>query len=187
MAKYQRFQGQYELNAYDAGVLVAEGETADYFETVVATVPDIPPKTIANWIAGELFGLVNETEDDFSSLKVSPEALGELLILIKDGTINNATAKAILAEMFATGKPAAEIVDTGGLRQISDRDTITVMVARVLQDNPDQVEAYLAGKEGLIHWLFGQVMQATRGKANPQLVREALTCQLAGLKETRET
>jgi aspartyl-tRNA(Asn)/glutamyl-tRNA(Gln) amidotransferase subunit B len=182
IAKYQRFQEQYELNAYDAGVLFADGEIANYFETVVATVPDIQPKTVANWIAGELFGLVNETEDDFTSLKVSPEALGELLILIRDGIINNATAKSILAEMFASGKSAAEIVEPGGLRQISDRDTIAEMVTSVLKGNPDQVESYFGGKEGLIHWLFGQVMQATKGKANPQVVRGELTRQLANLK-----
>jgi aspartyl-tRNA(Asn)/glutamyl-tRNA(Gln) amidotransferase subunit B len=104
------------------------------------------------------------------------------LILIRDGIINNATAKSILAEMFASGKSAAEIVEPGGLRQISDRDTIAEMVTSVLKGNPDQVESYFGGKEGLIHWLFGQVMQATKGKANPQVVRGELTRQLANLK-----
>jgi aspartyl-tRNA(Asn)/glutamyl-tRNA(Gln) amidotransferase subunit B len=187
MAKFGRFQERYKLNAYDAGILVAEGDIANYFETVVAYESDIPPKMVANWVTGELFGRINESGGDFTDLKVSPEALGELLKLIMDGVINNTTGKSILAAMFESGKSAAEILEARGLRQISDRDHIAEIVGAIIQENPDQVAAFLGGKEGLLNWLFGQVMRAAKGVANPQVVREELTHQLAALQEKGES
>ncbi len=177
-AKFQRFQQAYGLDTYDTNVLIADREVADYFEAVVADAPEITPKSAANWITGELFGLINQAGETLSSPRVSPAALAELLSLHQEGTINQSTAKTVLAEMFASGKSAQAIVEAHGLRQISDSDQITTVIAEVLAESPQQMEEYLGGKEGLFNWFFGQVMRATKGKANPQVVREELQRQL---------
>ncbi len=178
-AKRNRFQEQYQLNEYNADVLVAEHEIADYFEAVVIATPKVDVKTIANWLTGELFGLMNESGETITTQKVSPAALGELLQVIQEGVINQTTAKSVLVAMFETGQSAAEIVEARSLRQVSDVDQISSLIATVLTENPDSVAAYLGGKEGLINWFFGQVMRAAKGKANPQVVRDELARQLA--------
>jgi aspartyl-tRNA(Asn)/glutamyl-tRNA(Gln) amidotransferase subunit B len=176
--KLDRFQEQYGLSQYDADVLVAEQEIAEYFERTVSATEGVPAKTVGNWITGELFGWMNQSGETASSLKVNPEALGELLQLIHKGEINQTTGKSVLAEMLQSGESAGEIVEAKGLRQVSDSDQISEMVKSVLDANPDQVAGYLGGKEGLINWLFGQVMRGAKGKANPQVVREELNRQL---------
>jgi aspartyl-tRNA(Asn)/glutamyl-tRNA(Gln) amidotransferase subunit B len=181
--KLARFQSQYGLSEYDADVLVAEQEIADYFEQTASAAEGVPTKTIGNWITGELFGWMNQSGETATSLKVNPEALGELLQLIQKDEINQTTGKSVLAEMLHSGKSAGEIVQEKGLRQVSDSDQIAEMVKSVLDANPEQVAGYLSGKEGLINWLFGQVMRAAKGKANPQVVREELISQLIKLQE----
>ena len=181
-AKSHRFQEQYGLNAYDANVLTAEWAIADYFEAVVKSAPEIAPKTAANWVSGELFGLMNQAGVDITSLQVNPQALSELLQIIGRGKINHSTAKTVLAEMFAHGGRAGAIISARGLRQISDGGHIAGLVAAVLAENPDQVAAYLGGKDTLMNWFFGQVMRAAKGKANPQVVRSELEQQLANMK-----
>jgi aspartyl-tRNA(Asn)/glutamyl-tRNA(Gln) amidotransferase subunit B len=178
-AKLARFQSQYDLNAYDADILVAEKETADYFEAVIENTPDIDPKSVANWITGELFGLMNQAGESLSNLKVSPQALGELLTMLAKSRINATTAKSVLAEMFEHGKSAQEIVDGKGLAQISDSDQIATTVAHLLAANPDQVKRYHEGKESLANWFFGQVMREMKGQANPQVVKSELQKQLS--------
>ena len=182
-AKYIRFQEQYNLSAYDARILVNERDIASYFEAVIAASPAVSPKIVANWISGDLFGLMNESGLDIKDVRVSPESLGRLLGLLGDGTVNNTTAKSVLKDMFGTGKSAEEIVTDRGLRQISDMDQIKGVVANVLEVNPGQVESYLKGKQGLVNWFFGQIMRATRGKANPQIVRAELEHQLRIFQE----
>jgi aspartyl-tRNA(Asn)/glutamyl-tRNA(Gln) amidotransferase subunit B len=108
--------------------------------------------------------------------------LGELLQLIEKGEINQNTGKSVLAEMLQSGQSAPEIVEAKGLRQVSDQDRITEMIEAVLDENPEQVAAYLGGKESLLNWFFGQVMRAAKGQANPQIVREMLNQQLARRK-----
>ncbi|MEA3351955.1 MAG: Asp-tRNA(Asn)/Glu-tRNA(Gln) amidotransferase subunit GatB, partial [Chloroflexota bacterium] len=185
-SKYQRFREQYGLNEYDAGVLVADRDVAAYFEAVVdaaaSAAADVDPKLVVNWVTGKLFGLANQAGLNFTSLELSPSNLAGLLNLLADKTINNNTAKTVLAEMFASGKSAQDIVDERGLRQISDSGQISATIARVLDENPDQLGTYLGGKEGLINWFFGQVMRITKGKANPQVVRAELQSQLAKKK-----
>jgi aspartyl-tRNA(Asn)/glutamyl-tRNA(Gln) amidotransferase subunit B len=181
--KLDRFQEQYGLSQYDADVLVAEQEIAEYFERTVSATEGVPAKTVGNWITGELFGWMNQSGETASSLKVNPEALGELLQLIHKGEINQTTGKSVLAEMLQSGESAGEIVEAKGLRQVSDSDQISEMVKSVLDANPDQVAGYLGGKEGLINWLFGQVMRGAKGKANPQVVREELARQLTTLRK----
>jgi len=178
-AKFQRFQEEYELSAYDADVLVAEQDIAEYFETVVDASSKVSPKLAANWITGELFGLMNQAGVDLSSLKVSPDDLAGLLEMLEEARLNIPMAKTVLAEMFASGQSAGAIVKAKGLSQISDAQHLSEMVSEVLTENPEQVQKYLDGKESLANWFFGQVMRATKGQANPQVVKDELAKQLA--------
>jgi len=174
-AKRTRFIADYGLSDYDAGVLVADKQVADYYESAVAAA-SANPKTVANWVTGELFRLVKETEREIGA--ISPQSLAELIGLVENESINLSTGKEVLAEMFASGRSGREIVEERGLAQISDAAELEVIVAQVLEWNPQQVSDYLAGKEQLLSWLMGQVMRATQGKANPQAVRELLKVQL---------
>jgi len=176
-AKRARFISEYGLGAYDAGVLVADKGVADYYEATVAT-GKADPKTAANWVTGELFRLMKEAGQEIGALRVSPQALVELIGLVEDGTVNLNTGKEVLEEMFVSGRSARQIVDERGLAQISDAAALENIVAQVLEENPEQASRYLGGKEQILGWLIGQVMKATRGKANPQVVRELLQAQL---------
>jgi aspartyl-tRNA(Asn)/glutamyl-tRNA(Gln) amidotransferase subunit B len=171
-ARWNRFVAEYGLSAYDAGVLTADKAVADYFETCVKTYPEA--KTVSNWITGELFRLLKETETDIEEVRITPAALAELLALVEKGAINQNTAKTVLGEMFQSGRAAAEIVAEKGLAQISDTDELGQIVEQVIAANPDPVAEYRAGKERLLGWFVGQVMKATGGKANPKLVTELL-------------
>jgi len=177
--KFERFQKEYTLSAHDSDILVAEQEVADYFEAVVKASPKVIPKLAANWVTGELFGLMNQAGIGLSQLKVSPQDLSGLLKMLEDESINTPTAKTVLAEMFQSGQPADVIVEAKGLSQISDADHLAKMVSQVLDENPEQVAKYLGGKESVANWFFGQVMRATKGKANPQVVKDELARQLS--------
>jgi aspartyl-tRNA(Asn)/glutamyl-tRNA(Gln) amidotransferase subunit B len=188
-AKLHRFTQQYGLSEYDAGVLVAEQAVADYYEEIVASLAeisqeDVRPKTIANWIIGELFGLLNQSGISIEQTRVTPQGLASLLLLVSHGEINQNTAKAVLAEMFSTGKPADEIVAARGFTQISDSEFIIELVNQVLSANSDQVEEYVHGKDNIARWLFGQVMRSAKGQANPQVVQRELDRQLSALRQT---
>ena len=188
-AKLHRFTHQYELNEYDAGVLVAEKAVANYYEQTVAALAENPqvevnPKTVANWITGELFGLLNQSGIPIEKTRLTPQELASLLQLLSQGEINQNTAKMVLAEMFSSGKPAAEIISERGLTQISDSEFITELVGQVLSANSEQVEEYVHGKDSIARWLFGQVMRMAKGQANPQVVQRELDRQLSALRET---
>jgi aspartyl-tRNA(Asn)/glutamyl-tRNA(Gln) amidotransferase subunit B len=133
---------------------------------------------VANWISGELFGLLNQYNLSIERTRVTPQDLADLLWLVAQGAVNQNTAKTVLAEMFQSGKSAKEIVAEQGLTQISDSSFITGLVTQVLSDNPEQVEEYVQGKDSLARWLFGQVMRRAEGRANPQIVQEELERQL---------
>ena len=186
-AKLSRFQAQYGLSGYDAAVLVAEQSVANYFEQTVRAADGVPAKTVGNWITGELFGWINQSGEMLSDINVTPELLGALLQQIQNGDINQTTGKFVLAEMLETGKSASDIIETKGLRQVSDSSQIAKIVQSVLDENPKQVSEYLGGKDGLINWLFGQVMRAAKGKANPEVIREELASQLANLRANGTT
>ncbi len=177
-AKFHRFISQYELKEYDAGVLTTEQAVADFFEQAVKAAPAARPKLVANWITGELFGLLNQSDSGIEALQITPQGLGDLIERVSKGEINNTTAKTVLAEMFSSGETAAAIIERRGLRQISDTGQIADLVRQVLAAHPEQVEAYLGGKEALSRWLFGQVMAAAKGKANPQVIQAELERQL---------
>ena len=175
--KRQRFIADYGLTEYDAGVLTSEKSIAEYFEDAVKS-KGVTPKSIANWMTGDLFSLMNQESITVADLKVKPEALAELVELIAAGEINSSTGKTVLIEMFESGKGAVEIVASRGLKQVSDESLIADLVKLVLDENPDQVESFKAGKETVVNWLFGQVMRKAQGRANPNVVRTELTRQL---------
>ena len=170
-AKKQRFMEAFGLSAYDASVLVAERETADYFETVAEGRDS---KLAANWVMSELFGSLNKAELSLSESPVSAPSLGGLIDLIADGTISGRIAKDVFADMFETGKPAADIVEEKGLKQVSDSGALEAAVAEVMGANPDRVADYRGGNHKLIGWFMGQIMKASGGKANPQMVNQLL-------------
>jgi len=183
--KRQRFINEYGLTEYDAGVLTAEKPIAEYFESAVKRNKEkVNPKSLANWMTGDLFSLMNQANTPsgdkmtVADLKVRPEALAELVGLVTAGEINQSTGKTVLSEMFQSGKDAAEIVESRGLKQVSDESLISNLVKQVLDENPDEVASFKAGKETVVNWLFGQVMRKAAGKANPQVVRGELERQL---------
>ena len=184
-AKRLRFIEQYDLTEYDANLLTSERAIAGYFEeTVKNKKENVSAKSLANWMTGDLFSLMNQASAPsgnkitVADLKVQPEALAELVGLVADGEINQSTGKTVLSEMFQNGKSAAEIVEARGLKQVSDESLISSLVEQVLDENPDAVASFKAGKETIVNWLFGQVMRKAAGKANPQVVRAELERQL---------
>ena len=156
---------------------------ASYFEQTVNAAPQAPPRTVANWIIGELFGWMNQNGKTIQQIKVSPQELGKLVGLAGNGEINLGTAKAVLAEMLSSGQPAQAIITAGGRQQISDASLIASLVKKALEANPQEVSSYIEGKETVANWFFGQVMRAARGQANPQVVRQELEKQLQELKD----
>ncbi len=180
-ARRRRFVDQYGLTEYDARLLTDEKAVADYFERAIHSQPAAShPKTVANWMTGELFGLMNQAAITVADLRVSPEALAELVGLVVSGEINPSTGKTVLAEMFQSGRSATEIVSQRGLRQVSDATFIAEIVRQVLDENPNEVASFKAGKQGVVNWLFGQVMRKAAGKANPGVVQAELERQLEG-------
>jgi aspartyl-tRNA(Asn)/glutamyl-tRNA(Gln) amidotransferase subunit B len=173
-AKIARYRDGYGLPAYDAAVLAEDRAVAEWFDAAVTAGKAVgeDPKTIANWVINELFRLMNEDRQEIEQVRVTPTALVELIALVRKQTINNNTAKEVLAEMFASGRSATPIVEERGLAQISDEEALAALVAQLLAENPDQVAAYRAGKIQLKAWFIGQVMRRTRGKGNPVLVNE---------------
>ncbi|RMH51294.1 MAG: Asp-tRNA(Asn)/Glu-tRNA(Gln) amidotransferase subunit GatB [Zetaproteobacteria bacterium] len=167
-----RFEQEYGLSAYDADVLSQSRELADYFEALVAAHAD--PKRCANWLANELLGRLNERGSEITASPVSAQALGALLDRIADGTISGKIAKDVLDAMVESGDSADAIIEARGLKQVSDSDAIDAMIRRVLADHPEEVAAWRGGKERLFGFFVGQVMKASRGKANPALVNQRL-------------
>jgi aspartyl-tRNA(Asn)/glutamyl-tRNA(Gln) amidotransferase subunit B len=176
-AKKARFMSAYGLSADDAGVLVAERETALFFERVAQ---GRDAKAAANWVMGDLFGALNRLGVEIEQSPVSAEQLGALIDLIADGTISGRIAKEVFAEMVMTSADAATIVEAKGLRQVTDSGPIEAAIEAVLAAQADKVAEYRAGRDKLYGFFVGQVMRATQGKANPALVNELLKRKLAG-------
>jgi aspartyl-tRNA(Asn)/glutamyl-tRNA(Gln) amidotransferase subunit B len=172
--KKARFMADLGLSAYDAGVLVAERETAAFFEAVATAVDGRDPKLAANWVTGELFGALNRSGLELAEAPVDAAKLGGLLDLVADGTISGRIAKEVFEAMWETGRTAADIVEQKGLKQISDEGAIAAIVDQLVADNPEQAEQFRAGNEKVIGWFVGQVMKATQGKANPGVVNRLL-------------
>ncbi len=176
--KKKRFTGEYGLSPYDADVLVAEQSRAEFYERVLAGKRD--PKVAANWLITELLGGLNKGGQDIDDSPISADALGGLIDLLADNTINGRTAKDVFAEMFATGKSAVAIVEEKGLRQVTDTGAIDAVIDAVIAKNQDKLAEYRAGKDKLFGFFVGQVMKESGGKANPAMVNQALKAKLAG-------
>lgn len=170
--KAARFESEYKLSDYDAKVLTADKSLADYFESAVKTHNS--PKKIANFIMTELMRELKNDEKEIDDCIVKPEHMGELVALIDSGDISGKIAKSVFEDMYKTGDSPKTIVEKKGLKQVSDSSTIEKMVDDVIAANPKQYEQYKAGKDALFGFFVGQVMKASKGQANPQMVNEVL-------------
>lgn len=175
-AKKARFTRDYGLTPYDAGVLVAERETAEFFETVCK---GRDAKEAVKLVTGDFFAMLNRRGASIAESPIKAEHLGRLLDLQKDGTISGRIAKDLFAAMEETGKDPAVLVEERGLKQVTDTGAIEAAVKEIVAANPKQVEAYKA-KPTMLGWFVGQVMKATGGKANPKIVNEILKKALDG-------
>jgi aspartyl-tRNA(Asn)/glutamyl-tRNA(Gln) amidotransferase subunit B len=175
-AKKARFIEDYGLSAYDAGVLVGDQETAAFYEEVAR---GRDAKLAANWLISELFGALNKAGLEISASPVSAANLGGLVDLIADNTISGRIAKDVFAEMVTSGRPAGEIVEKKGLRQVTDAGAIESAIDQIMAQHADKVAEYRAGKEKLFGFFIGQIMKATAGKANPAMLNDLLKKKLA--------
>ncbi len=170
--KRDRFVAEYSVTGYDASVLASERTLAEYFDTAAKGAKK--PKNVANWIINDLLSALTAAEKTISNCPISAHALDELVNLIDDGKISSKQGKEVFAEMFASGKPAAQIVKERGLEQVSDTGAIEALCKQVMDANPKAVGEYKAGKLGSINFLKGQVLKISQGKANPQVVNDLL-------------
>ena len=171
-----RYTADCGLSSADARVLTGSRELADYFEACLAEFNQ--PKTLANWIMGDLLGLLNARGLDIVDSPVSPKHLTGLLKLLDADVISGKIAKTVFDEMAATGRPAKTIVEEKGMIQVSDASAIDPIVDTIIANHPDEVERYRGGQKKLISFFVGQVMKATKGKANPKIVNEILRSKL---------
>ena len=176
LEKRERFIRDYQLSPYDAGVLTASRALADYFEETARLSGK--PKIAANWVMGDILRFLNEEKRDLKDCLILPKALADMIILIEEGTISGKMAKEIIEEMYKTGAAPKEIIAVKGLVQITDENALLKAVEDVLAANPAQLEAYRGGKDKLFGYFVGQVMKATKGKANPTIVNDLLKAML---------
>ncbi|HEC68139.1 MAG TPA: Asp-tRNA(Asn)/Glu-tRNA(Gln) amidotransferase subunit GatB [Candidatus Desulfofervidus auxilii] len=168
--KKQRFKQVYGLPEYDAEVLTSEKDLAEYFERVVKWGSEA--KLASNWVMSEVLRKLNEEKREIQACPVKPKDLAELLQLVQKGTISGKIAKTVFEEMYASGKPASQIVKEKGLIQITDQAVLQEIAQKIIESYPKEVEQYKAGKEKLLGFFVGQMMKQTKGKANPQLVNK---------------
>jgi len=174
-ARRKRFISQYGIPEYDAQVLTLSQCLADYFEQVAAGAD---PKAASNWVMGDLTGALKAAGRAIEDAPVSPSRLADLIRLITSGAISGKLAKDVFARMFASGRPASDIIEAEGLKQISDSGELEKLVEEILAANPKQLEQYRGGKKGVLGFFVGQVMKSTRGQANPAVVNELLARKL---------
>jgi aspartyl-tRNA(Asn)/glutamyl-tRNA(Gln) amidotransferase subunit B len=181
-ARAGRYQRELGLSAYDAGLLVADGAVADFFDAAVAAYGEGPEaaKKVANWLSGDVARLANETGTGPAAWKLTPARLAEILKLVDAGTIGGPGAKQVVEEVFRTGAAPAAVVQAKGLAQVSDESAIEAAVDRVLAASPAEVERYRGGNQKLMGFFVGQVMKETKGKANPAVVNALLKRKLGG-------
>lgn len=170
--KKQRFQDQYALSEYDAMILSSDLATAHYFEEVAKQCGDA--KLSANWVMGDLQASLNKDEISISQSPISTDALAGLIKRIKDNTISSKIAKTVFEAMLAGEGDADSIIESKGLKQVTDSGAIEKMVDEVIANNPDQVQQFKEGKEQVIGFFVGQIMKASQGKANPAQVNQLL-------------
>ncbi|MGB8648389.1 MAG: Asp-tRNA(Asn)/Glu-tRNA(Gln) amidotransferase subunit GatB [Anaerolineae bacterium] len=183
-ARRERYVGEWQLTPYDAEVITADREVADYFQRAVAAgqARGVSPKALANWLTTEIFARLEG--GDIRTVRVSPEQLAALIVRINDKTISASIAKTVLDEMLATGKDADRVIADKNLAQIQDRGPILAAADQVLAENEKAVADYLAGKETIFKFLVGQLMRATKGKANPALANEIMLEKLQAKRQS---
>jgi aspartyl-tRNA(Asn)/glutamyl-tRNA(Gln) amidotransferase subunit B len=174
----RRFEMEYGLDRRQTALVGHSGAWAEFFERTVSLGAD--PRAAANWLSGDLAGLLNEHRMDIGASPVRPEHVADVVRLVADGTVSSAGAKAALVEAFATGSSIADIVETKGLRQVSDSAALEAVIDEVIAENAAPADQYRKGKEGALNALVGQVMKKTRGSANPKLAADLLRQRLAG-------
>jgi aspartyl-tRNA(Asn)/glutamyl-tRNA(Gln) amidotransferase subunit B len=178
MEKMERFVADYGIPEYDAEILTSTKAMANYFEACAKLFPE--PKTVSNWIMGDLLKELKRDEREIDQCPVTPKYLSEMLSMIKEGMISGKIAKDVFEEMYRTGDSPSNIVQAKGWTQILDKSEIEKAIERATEGNPKQVEDYRKGKEKLFGFFVGEVMKQTKGKANPKLVNELLKEKLKG-------
>ncbi|RLK51594.1 aspartyl/glutamyl-tRNA(Asn/Gln) amidotransferase subunit B [Alkalispirillum mobile] len=177
--KRSRFVEEYGLSDYDAGVLTATRELAEFFESVVTESGGFAKRS-ANWVQGDFLGALNKAGLELADSPVTPEMLGQLVARIEDDTISGRVAKEVFEAMWNGEGEPDQIIEAKGLKQVTDTGAIEAMIDEVIAANPKQVEQYQGGKDKLLGFFVGQVMKASRGKANPGQVNELLKKKLNG-------
>ena len=177
VAKRERFIREYQIPAYDAGVLTADKALALYYEDVVRLCGK--PKQASNWVMGDVLRFLNEEKRDIRQCPISAGSLADMINLIEEGTISGKMAKDIVEDMYHTGKPPQDIIREKGLVQITDEGELTETIKAIIDAHPAQLSDYRGGREKLFGFFVGQVMKSTQGKANPQLVNNLLKKMLA--------
>jgi aspartyl-tRNA(Asn)/glutamyl-tRNA(Gln) amidotransferase subunit B len=178
LVKRERFVKNYQIPAYDAGVLTADKALANYYEEVVKLCAK--PKVASNWIMGDVMKFLNEDKLDIRQCPIKAQSLADMIRLIEEGAISGKMAKEIVEDMYKTGNSPQMIIEEKGLVQITDEGELVKTITSIIEANPVQIKDYRGGKEKLFGFFVGQVMKATQGKANPQLVNELLKKMLAG-------
>ena len=168
--KKERFIKEYNLSEYDAGVLTASKDISLFFEETMEYIND--SRLVSNWITGDVLRRLNDEELEIGETPLTPKFLSELISIVKEGKINNNTGKKVLREVFDTGKSPETIVKEQGLIQISDEGELEDMINKILDENEQSIIDFKAGKDRALGFLVGQVMKASRGKANPQVVNK---------------
>jgi aspartyl-tRNA(Asn)/glutamyl-tRNA(Gln) amidotransferase subunit B len=181
-SRCSRFEQEYGLNLQDAELLTSDRNIADYYEAAVTAARAVngSAKDVANWVAGELFRLLNDSGESTSNLaqRMPPQHIAAVLDLLAQGTITRTVAKQVFDESYQSGKNPAQIVSDKGLKQISDTDALATLAKDVIAANPKVVDEYRKGKTTAIQFLVGQIMKATKGQANPQAARSVLETEL---------
>ena len=182
-----RFVEELELPAYDAALLTANQATADYFERVLEAGPSQTTatfsKAVSNWMLGEMARLLNQGNGRISEVKIQPKQLADLQAMVDEGTLSSTMAKTVFEKMYETGDSPRDIAQAEGLAQISDTDAVLAAVQQAIADNPGPVQEYLGGKQQVMGFIIGQVMKATRGKANPRVASQLVREKLEALRE----
>jgi aspartyl-tRNA(Asn)/glutamyl-tRNA(Gln) amidotransferase subunit B len=188
-ARRERFVEQLGLPRYDAGVLTAEKDVADYYEQALAELAALAggtaqehAKTVSNWVMTEILRAVSETKVPIARCRISPQNLAALIALVRDGTISGKIAKEVFTQMLGSGDDARSIVERKGLAQVSDASAIEQAVDRVLAENTSQVKKYLDGSRKVFGFFVGETMKLTHGSANPRMVNEILQRKLEALR-----
>ena len=177
--KKENLINQYKISSYDAAILVSDKNNVEFFDKIITGNKKRNAKNVVNWIIGELFALLNKNNLEIKDSPIKAEDLGELIDYIEDQTISGKIAKNVFEEMFKTKKRAKDIIEKKGLKQITDTTEIETLIDKILDNNKDKVDEYKSGKEKLFGYFVGQVMQETKGTANPGIVNEILKKKLA--------